>query len=675
MKKFLRKTGICLLAAGLIMITPLSSILNQAGTVYADNRSAVIRGAAVNVRSGPGTDNSRVTTLTSNTQITVTSETTASDGYTWYGISFSGGSGYVRSDYVKFPVAYTTDAAFEAYLAQQGFPESYKPGLRQLHAEYPNWVFNALNTGMDFSAAVAGEMEGTNSLVDKDSISSWKSIENGKFDWTSSAWPGFDGAAWVAASQQIVEYYMDPRNFLDDSYVFQFAVHTYDPALQTLAGVQQMVKGTFLDASVPVESGSALAAGAGTSDAAADTSSAASGTSAAGTQTTGSGSETLIGYAAPDGTVSGGGTAETSAAETDTGNSAADSSTSGTGSTAVVSAAGPAGTVSGSQSASQSGAVSTAASAGYVMVPYASIIMEAAEQSKESPYVLTAMILQEQGKGTGNSVSGANGYYNYFNVGAYESGGMSAVERGLWFAAQSGSYGRPWNSIEKSIVGGALFYASNYMNAGQNTLYLKKWNVQGTDKFKHQYMTNVPGAAEEGASLSSAYTKDMRSAAHVFSIPVYSNMPSAACPLPTGDGNPNNKLSSLTVDGFVITPGFNMDTQAYTLVVDPAVSAVNVSAVPIHEGASVSGGGSISLASASTQVVLSVTAQNGSVRQYTITINRQAGGQQYNGTLAQSTSGQTAAAAVSSGTASSAGSSTVSAGTSVVEVGVGPTAG
>lgn len=89
------------------------------------------------------------------------------------------------------------------------------------------------------------------------------------------------------------------------------------------------------------------------------------------------------------------------------------------------------------------------------------------------------MIIQEQGRnGTGNSISGNyagyTGYYNYFNVGAYASDGMGAVQRGLWYASQSGSYGRPWTTPESSIAGGAQFYGTNYLKAGQDTLYLKK---------------------------------------------------------------------------------------------------------------------------------------------------------------------------------------------------------
>ena len=38
-------------------------------------------------------------------------------------------------------MATMTDAEFETYLTNQGFPESYKVKLRELHKSHPNWVF------------------------------------------------------------------------------------------------------------------------------------------------------------------------------------------------------------------------------------------------------------------------------------------------------------------------------------------------------------------------------------------------------------------------------------------------------------------------------------------------------------------------------------------------------
>lgn len=648
MKRFLNKMGLAILTAAAIIVSPAAQMLCSVSTIYADTRQAVIVGAVVNVRSGPSTETSRVGSLTANTSVTVTGQSSGSDGYVWYQVSYNGGNGYVRSDFISFPVAYTTDASFESYLSQQGFPESYKAGLRQMHAKYPNWTFKAYQTGIDWNTAVSKELEGTNSLVDTDSISSWKSTDNGKFDWSSSTWPGFDGATWVAASRDIVAYYMDPRNFLNESYVFQFAVHKFNPSLQNIEGLNKMLKGTFMDKTVSISGNTASASSQGSESgssgsqtvtivAAGPADSGETTTASGSASTTGFGSEALLDFAAPDEST---GTNETPVSQLNS-----DASTASTEVTMPASAT----------TQDQQGTSMT----------YAEIIMEAAQKSQENPYLLASMILQEQGKdGKSASISGASGYYNFFNVGAYASNNMSAVERGLWYASQSGSYNRPWNTIEKSIVGGAEFFAANYLNAGQDTLYLKKWNVQGSNAYKHQYMTNVQGAAEEGAKLGAAYTSDMRSASHEFSIPVYTNMPESACPLPVKDGNPNNKLKSLGLDGFTLTPGFNMDTEQYTLVVDPSVTSVNVHAVPAHSGASVSGGGNIALDGASTTVTITVTAQNGDSRNYTILINRQSGGQTNNGSLytdAGSSSVNTVNAGTSGGPGISSGSSSASA--------------
>ncbi len=46
---------------------------------------------------------------------------------------------------------------------------------------------------------------------------------------------------------------MDPRNFLYDPYVFQFELHTFNVTIHSLAGIREMVKGTFLDADIETE--------------------------------------------------------------------------------------------------------------------------------------------------------------------------------------------------------------------------------------------------------------------------------------------------------------------------------------------------------------------------------------------------------------------------------------
>ena len=109
---------------------------------------------------------------------------------------------------------------------------------------------------------------------------------------------------------------------------------------------------------------------------------------------------------------------------------------------------------------------------------------------------------------------------------------MTAVQRGLWYASQPGNYMRPWDSVDKAIIGGACQYGQNYVQAGQNTFYLKKFNVQGSNLYKHQYMTNVEAAYEEAMKTKKAYADTMNQTPLVFSIPVFENMPASCCPMP-----------------------------------------------------------------------------------------------------------------------------------------------
>ena len=207
-------------------------------TAYAD-QAAMVNTDTLNVRSGPGTSYSKVATLTGGTAVTVTGETAGTDGYTWYSINFGSGSGYARYDFISVNTVYAAASAdFEGWMSSQGFPESYKNGLRGLHAKYPNWVFTAQRTGLDWNTVIENESKIGRNLVGTSSISSWKSIAPGAFDWGGNYWPGFDGANWVQASTELISYYMDPRNFLTDPYIFQFELQKYNPSTQTREGLQ-----------------------------------------------------------------------------------------------------------------------------------------------------------------------------------------------------------------------------------------------------------------------------------------------------------------------------------------------------------------------------------------------------------------------------------------------------
>lgn len=625
-------------------------------------RSATIKASSLNVRSGPGTTYSIVGTLSQGTAVTVIEEAKASDGVLWYQIRFSGAggaetTGYARHDFIKFPVNYTTSSDFEAYLTAQGFPESYKPGLRQLHAQYPSWVFTAQHTNLDWNTVITNESILPRSLVHANSVSSWKSTADGAFNWDNSTWPGFDGSSWVAASEDIVRYYMDPRNFLDETYVFQFLLQSYDSSAHTAAGLETMVKGTFLESKVT-----------------ADTSGSTSGSNSSGSNTTGPGGNTTTnGNSGNSGNLVGPGVNGGSTGNS--GNTGSDevrlqgpsASISRKEADRVATAIGP-----GMTGGPGAGSGSSGGSAGSGGAPlsgstsYVDIIMNAGAQSGVNPYVLAAMIIQEQGSGgTSPLISGTHseypGHYNFFNVETYQSGSMSAIQRGLWYASQSGSYGRPWNSVEKSILGGSLSYGENYVKAGQNTFYLKKFNVQGSNLYKHQYMTNIQGAASEGAIYAKAYSAELKSTALEFRIPIFLNMPENACAKPNVDGSPNNKLANLGVNGFALTPTFNKDKTSYDLIVDTSVTEVTVNAGALDSKAVISGAGTVNLQSGNNEIKISVKAQNGSIRDYVIHVVRQQNGPRNDGSVQN---GGTSGGSGNSGSGSSIGPGVSGPGTS-----------
>ena len=656
------------------------TMISGLSLAYAATGSATVNATTLNVRSTPGTTGSVVKKLAYGAAVTVVSETAGSDGKTWYKIQFSSGSGtqegYVRSDYIKFPVSYSYDSTFENYLNSQGFPESYKVSLRTLHTEHPTWVFQAQKTGLNWSDVMAAEGAVGANLVSKSSISSWKSTEYGAYDWNTGTWTGFDGSSWVAASKDIVAYYMDPRNFLNDTYVFQFLHHAYDSNAQTREGLTSLITGTFLE-KTPESTTAATQSMQ---------------------ETIGSGSSPVVNNSGSTGTSGSLQQGESYGPGMSMGTSGGTSSGSSSGSTGSqgVSLEGPGSTVS--STISQRKVITTAlpeveygpgmdassitddntGASNTSPVPtgqtYVDIIMKAAAQTGVNPYVLGAMILQEQGTGKSGSISGKTagyeGYYNFFNVGAFASGSMSAITRGLWYASQSGSYGRPWNSIEKSIIGGATYYSENFLKNGQDTFYLKKFNVQGSNLYKHQYMTNVEGAAGEGAKLARAYTDAMKKQALVFKIPVFNNMPETACAKPTVNGSPNNKLSGITIDGYSLTPTFSKDTEKYDLVVDSSVSSVNIRATAIDSKATVSGAGTISLGSGTTIVKIVVKAENGDTRTYQVSIAKGNGNgsttvvSPSTGSSTGSQSGSTVGPGGSTGTSSSGSTSGSSSGTS-----------
>lgn len=486
--------------------------------------NAVISGAtSLNIRSGPGTsydnvvaDDDTKISLPNGYNVSILEKEYDEERNLWYKISFtyrnSTYEGYALSTYIKERNTSGMESNFEEYLTQQGFPESYKERLRTLHSKHPKWIFEAFHTGLDWQRTVNAESEVGKNLVQNNAISSWKSMEQGAYNWDTNKWVVFDGSDWVAASRELITYYLDPRNFLDESNIFMFETLSYDNSYQTVQGVQNILNSSFM-----------------------------SGT-----------------YTDSDGW---------------------------TGS-------------------------------------YAEAFIYAAEQSGVSPYHLASRSLQELSP-TGSSsvsgtVSGYEGYYNFYNIGATSS--SNPILNGLAFAKQyNDTYFLPWDAKWKSIAGGAIYLGKRYINIGQDTLYLQKFNVQGSNPYTHQYMTNVQAASSEAKKMAVAYgSADDREI--VFKIPVFENMPSTISPLPTGSGSSVAVLSELSVKGYSLTPTFNKNTTEYDLVLSEIISSVEVSAKAADSNSLISGTGTHKLQIGSNDIRVVVTAPSGNTTTYTIHI-------------------------------------------------------
>ena len=341
----------------------------------------------------------------------------------WFQVSLSwkdtSYTGYIQTGYL----AYSNEKLMEwenMYFPQvmllsagnypdvEQFPASYQNKLTQLKKAHPNWVFVKQNTGLDWQTVIKNENTGERSLIHTKMGSAYTNGAHGQ--------PG-----WSYASEAAIKYYMDPRNFLDETRVFMFEQLTYNPSYHTQSAVQNILNSTFMKGSIP-----------------------------------------------------------------------GDSKT------------------------------------------YAAAFFDIGSTLKVSPFHLACRVYQEQGKGQSALISGTysgyEGYYNYYNIKASGSSNKAIIENGLTYAKQQG-----WNSRYKSLQGGAKILSQNYILKGQDTLYLQKYDVDNSYNglYAHQYMQNIMAPYTESSMVKSAYqSTGAINNSFVFKIPVYLNMPSAACAKP-----------------------------------------------------------------------------------------------------------------------------------------------
>ena len=357
------------------------------------------------------------------TTVEITGMDVDSDLQLWFQVSLSwkdtSYTGYIQTGYM----AYSNEKLMEwenkyfprvmmlsagNYPDVEQFPASYQNKLTQLKKAHPNWVFVKQNTGLDWQTVIKNENTGERSLIQTKMGAAYTNGAHGQ--------PG-----WSYASEAAIKYYMDPRNFLDETRVFMFEQLTYNPSYHTQSAVQNILNSTFMKGSIP-----------------------------------------------------------------------GDSKT------------------------------------------YAAAFFDIGSTLKVSPFHLACRVYQEQGKGESALISGTysgyEGYYNYYNIKASGSSNKAIIENGLTYAKQQG-----WNSRYKSLQGGAKILSQNYILKGQDTLYLQKYDVDNSYNglYAHQYMQNIMAPYTESSMVKSAYqSTGAINNSFVFKIPVYLNMPSAACAKP-----------------------------------------------------------------------------------------------------------------------------------------------
>ena len=154
-------------------------------------------------------------------------------------------------------------------------------------------------------------------------------------------------------------------------------------------------------------------------------------------------------------------------------------------------------------------------------------LLQAGKNANIDPYFIASRLIQEQGR-NGTVLSRGCEYndtvvYNPFNINAKGNSQDEIIQNAAQYAYEQG-----WDSLEKALLGGVEFLKEGYINVGQNTLYLQKFDVVDQDGslYTHQYMQNLLAPQSEANNMKEIYeASDTVDSALNFIVPLYENMP------------------------------------------------------------------------------------------------------------------------------------------------------
>lgn len=349
----------------------------------------------------------------------------------------------------------------EDNLRAQGFSESYIEDLAALQKAHPNWKFVAFKTGLDFDDAVKGELSGT------------------------------------PTTETNLRAYLDPRNWLNEKYIFQFESIKKSDAVQSVSSVNAILKNTWM-----ANSKINYFDTQGISKTVTEVNTYADAMIKASNYTNMS--------------------ANYIAAKIRQENGGATYSA-----TAVCGTRPP---FQGIFNYFNIGAYTTAMdglawAAGFLKANKDTVLYDGTNATA-SPIVTVSngqrmTYVKEDGEYYRVTL------YNELGNGKYDDKETGYILKSDVNTTYMGNYGRPWTDPNKAIYYGAKYIANGYLTY-QYTMYLQKFNVnaQSGNLYRHEYMTNVSGAASEGYHLYSGYSNaGLLNSAHTFYIPVFNNMP------------------------------------------------------------------------------------------------------------------------------------------------------
>lgn len=197
----------------------------------------------VSLRKSPGgTSTGNKVSCGEKVKINSVSEGSGTCGY-YYNITDSkGNSGYVCGYFVNTTKLsstatnyYNTNESLDSYyttLTNKGFPESYLPYLAEIHARHPNWIFDAEIINLDFDDVIEGESAyGRNLLEGAYFSQNYRSMGINTYDILNDTFYQYPTeAGWYDASTEAIAYYMDPRTYLNEKYIFAFESLNFNSA-------------------------------------------------------------------------------------------------------------------------------------------------------------------------------------------------------------------------------------------------------------------------------------------------------------------------------------------------------------------------------------------------------------------------------------------------------------